>query len=67
MKDIKTFLIGFLTCFCLFLFMGHTQHEANINGVDLDDLHEHLDEIEIWVATNNKMLLEIKYPNSIKD
>ena len=24
MKDIKTFLIGFLTCACLFLIMGQT-------------------------------------------
>ena len=25
MKDIKTFLIGFLTCTCLFLIMGQTK------------------------------------------
>ena len=27
MKDIKTFLIGFLTCVCLFLIMGQTKTE----------------------------------------
>ena len=26
MKDIKTFLIGFLSCACLFLFMGQTSN-----------------------------------------
>ena len=28
MKDIKTFLIGFLTCVCLFLIMG----QSNVNN-----------------------------------
>ena len=28
MKDIKTFLIGFLTCCCLFLIMGQTENNA---------------------------------------
>ena len=31
MKDIKTFLIGFLTCACLFLIMGQTKAD-NQNG-----------------------------------
>ena len=31
MKDIKTFLIGFLTCCCMFLIMGQTKQEANAN------------------------------------
>ena len=31
MKDIKTFLIGFLTCACLFLIMGQTKSD-NQNG-----------------------------------
>ena len=30
MKDIKTFLIGFLTCVCMFLIMGQTS--KNIYG-----------------------------------
>ena len=29
MKDIKTFVIGFLTCTCLFLIMGQTENEEN--------------------------------------
>ena len=31
MKDIKTFIIGFLTCTCLFLIMGQTKQEADAN------------------------------------
>tara|TARA_Y100001970_G_scaffold176213_1_gene214802 strand:+ start:1266 stop:1505 length:240 start_codon:yes stop_codon:yes gene_type:complete len=30
MKDIKSFLIGFLSCVCLMLFMGHTSSNNNI-------------------------------------
>ena len=30
MKDIKTFIIGFLTCCCLFLIMGQTKAEKNV-------------------------------------
>ena len=30
MKDIKTFLIGFLTCACLFLIMGQTMGDEQI-------------------------------------
>ena len=36
MKDIKTFLIGFLTCCCMFLIMGQTDNEEkmemNVDG-----------------------------------
>ena len=31
MKDIKTFVIGFLTCSCMFLIMGQTKQEADAN------------------------------------
>ena len=31
MKDIKTFLIGFLTCACLFLVMGQTMSQGQID------------------------------------
>ena len=30
MKDIKTFLIGFLTCVCMFLIMGQTKSNNQI-------------------------------------
>ena len=30
MKDIKTFLIGFLTCTCMFLIMGQTMNQEQI-------------------------------------
>ena len=36
MKDIKTFIIGFLTCVCMFLIMGQTDNkekmEWNVDG-----------------------------------
>ena len=28
MKDIKSYVIGFLTCACLFLIMGQTRYDA---------------------------------------
>ena len=31
MKDIKMFIIGFLTCACMFLIMGQTKQEADAN------------------------------------
>ena len=30
MKDIKTFLIGFLTCVCMFLIMGQTMSDKEV-------------------------------------
>ena len=33
MKDIKTFIIGFLTCCCLFLIMGQTKSEKMESNV----------------------------------
>jgi len=30
MKDIKSYVIGFLTCACLFLIMGQTKSESQI-------------------------------------
>ena len=33
MKDIKIFLIGFLTCGCLFLIMGQTKAENQNGGI----------------------------------
>ena len=32
MKDIKSFLIGFLSCVCLMLFMGQTKQPSNNIG-----------------------------------
>ena len=32
MKDIKTFIIGFLTCCCLFLIMGQGKMGLTTNG-----------------------------------
>ena len=33
MKDIKTFLIGFLTCACMFLIMGQTKSKDPIENI----------------------------------
>jgi len=35
MKDIKTFLIGFLTCACLFLVMGQTMSQEQIDQMKI--------------------------------
>ena len=40
MKDIKTFLIGFLTCACLFLIMGQTSNKEkmdwNVEDIEME-------------------------------
>ena len=45
MKDIKTFLIGLLSCACMFLVMGATSSDANVRyqgyGVMRDRFVEH--------------------------
>ena len=48
MKDIKTYIIGFLSCACLFLFMGHTspslfeeREEEQMRAVFPKQYHEH--------------------------
>ena len=33
MKDIKTFVIGFLTCVCMFLIMGQTEGNDQMENV----------------------------------
>ena len=38
MKDIKTFLIGFLTCACMFLIMGHSDNADEYHTHDGDDI-----------------------------
>ena len=37
MKDIKTFLIGFLTCACLFLIMGQTSNK-NLGDIEVNSI-----------------------------
>ena len=46
MKDIKTFVIGFLTCTCLFLIMGQTENEEY-----------EMEKIE-WNVTDGKVIIE---------
>ena len=51
MKDIKTFLIGFLTCACLFLIMGQTKNTST--GKVLVDGEETTE----WIV-NGKVIVE---------
>ena len=58
MKDIKTFVIGFLTCACMFLIMGHTDEKSEDEKSEMELLREGLlnDDIE----TDKNMLKDIK-------
>ena len=58
MKDIKTFVIGFLTCACMFLIMGHTDEKSENEKSEMELLREGLlnDDIE----TDKNMLKDIK-------
>ena len=51
MKDIKTFIIGFLTCACLFLIMGQTKN-TTIGKVLVDG-----EETTEWIV-NGKVIVE---------
>ena len=47
MKDIKTYIIGFLSCACLFLFMGQTSNNSNLEKI--------LNDINLTLIENNKI------------
>ena len=47
MKDIKSFLIGFLSCVCLFLFIGATSNDGLL--YKLDEIHTDLKNQNTWV------------------
>ena len=56
MKDIKTFLIGCLTCACLFLIMGQTNGEGKTNG----KLKSKVDWLEKELKTHKKDLVDVR-------
>ena len=55
MKDIKTFLIGFLTCFCLFLIMGQTKAEKDVSVV--------MEDIKTLLTENGRYQASSVYAN----
>ena len=57
MKDIKTFLIGFLSCICLFLIMGQTNGELKSkNGA----LKSKVEWLEKELKNHKKDLVDVK-------
>ena len=56
MKDIKTFVIGFLTCACLFLIMGQTNGEGKTNG----NLKSKVDWLEKELKNHKKDLVDVR-------
>ncbi len=56
MKDIKTFLIGFLTCVSLFLIMGQTNGEGQANG----KLKSKVDWLEQELKNHKKDLVDVR-------
>ena len=51
MKDIKSFLIGFLSCACMFLLMGATDSEQQVEDTKVVDA---LNEINSTLVENGK-------------
>ena len=62
MKDIKTFLIGFLTCACLFLIMGQTNGggQANEKGKTNGKLKSKVDWLEKELKKHKKDLVDVR-------
>ena len=62
MKDIKTFLIGFLTCACLFLIMGQTNGEgqANERGKANGKLKSKVDWLEQELKNHKKDIVDVR-------
>tara|TARA_R100000808_G_C2092237_1_gene112201 strand:- start:356 stop:682 length:327 start_codon:yes stop_codon:yes gene_type:complete len=51
MKDIKSFLIGFLSCACMFLLMGATDSEQQVEDTKVVDA---LNDINSTLVANSK-------------
>jgi len=59
MKDIKSYVIGFLTCACMFLIMGHQIRYMSAENVVYNKLNlETLDSEQTDVSS---MLTELRY------
>ena len=59
MKDIKTFLIGFLTCACLFLVMGHQIRYMSAEDIVYNKLNQetlHAEQTDV-----SSILTELRY------
>ena len=40
MKDIKSYIIGFLSCACMFLFIGATDNKSEIGRYDIESIKD---------------------------
>ena len=64
MKDIKSYVIGFLTCACLFLVMGALDaKDARMFQGGLGDITSELEDIEFQLKQLNKNIKSLKNPN----
>ena len=62
MKDVKTFIIGFFTCACLFLIMGQTDgYDAKYNRIMVQELivGEIVSVGSIYMEDNNHNIMNI--------
>ena len=63
MKNIKTFLIGFLTCTCMFLFMGQSDlSDTQVGRYQIEVLYDHnvLETEDVKIDDYNYFLLDTK-------
>ena len=60
MKDIKSYVIGFLSCACLFLIMGHSDNA--------EEFHTHnADDIQAYVTYYNAKMEVVGYYQDLDD
>ena len=57
MKDIKTFLIGFLTCTCMFLIMGMNDIEINEKKKWLEEFPQNGRYLPLKISKNDKVVM----------
>ena len=57
MKDVKTFIIGFLTCACLFLIMGHQIRYMSAEDIVYKKVHR--DTLDTEQTDVSSMLTEL--------
>ena len=74
MKDIKTFLIGFLTCCCMFLIMGQTsdnqfgryQLATSFSEGNEGWIHETILDTQTWEVAKRDSYHQLLYNQHIK-
>ena len=70
MKDIKSFIIGFLSCTCLFLFMGHTsdypQYPFAEHKHTIEEVHNLLSEMKKQIE-HLKVTQDVYFPSISKE